>query len=237
MDKIKLVLLSVLMFFIVLAFWQIYTNNKLDMELQQLEIEKALKDQEVQELRNISEKAKLDLQAFETEADAKLDSLHKENEELQNKIVTSEKRRQQLGSEILSLEEQLASIPPTPPEIVKEHCPELPIVQAINVKLKEDIVEANFQLAEKDNVIRNKDIEISIHKENIGYYATYAESQEALVRGLTEDLAISEEQVKTYKKKTSSRWIPRPFVGVAGTCSVSGTGCMFGPSVGLGWNF
>lgn len=237
-NKIKTVIVVAIISILAMSAWQFVRNNRLDEEIKALEIQRTLKQKEIDELQaqvKIREDALDKIKADYTEQSA---TLHEENSNLQTKIHEAAAKKTEQDKTISKLKDQIASIPETPPEVAEKYCPELPVLKQLNSQLEAKIGTQAIEISLRDSLIANKDKEIMLLGGVIDEYQATYDKRSKLIDSLKDQVKLGEEEIGAYKKKDSFKWLPKFSAGVAITCDVVGSrGCVAGPSIQLGWRF
>lgn len=221
-----------------MTVWQYVRNSRLDEEIKSLEVERTLKQKEIDSLNSKLNESDSALQKTKSSFEEQTTDLHKQNDELLNKITSVVKKNTTLDKTIGDLKDQLSQITPTPPEVVEKECPELPVLKALNAKYEEKIGAQAIQISLQQSLIANKDKEINLFKGLYESYSAAYSDQKNLVNSLQDKLKLDEREITAYKKKDSFKWLPKFSAGVAFTCDPTGSrGCVAGPSIQLGWRF
>lgn len=237
MDKIKLVLLICICLCFGLYFWQSYRNGKLEAQIQTLEVDKAVKQAQVDTLTDTLDEAKEQAASYSEFVSKRVAELTAKTGELSKKLDSITAERGKLTSKIDDLKTELANTPHMPDEEAAKVCPELPILRQLNLSLTEQLTLCDNESSLKSSIITNKDEEIGMLENQVENFQTVISDQDKLNTALQERIAITDKQLELCMKKKESKWIPKPFFGVAAACSVTGNGCLFGPSIGIGWRF
>lgn len=236
--KIKTVIVVAVLAILAMSVWQFVRNNRLDEEIKALEVQRTLKQKEIDDLQAKLTVSDTALENTKNELNTKAEDLHKQNSDLMNNISDVVKQKDALSGTIDQLKKQIASMPETPPEVVQECCPELPVIKQLNAQLEAKIGAQAIEISLKDSLIVNKDKEIKLFKSLFESYEVAYADQKNLVNSLRDRVNLDDRELEAYKKKDSFKWLPKFSVGVGIACDVvGGRGCVAGPSFQLGWRF